>query len=105
METYSSARQRGSPARATSCRRWVSRLQSVWQEREGVESALRKAGFKVKDAGSATTGKDYPLKIWSLTVCVPVGVAIVHEGIRPETMANVFYELGLMQAYGRETVG
>ena len=72
--------------------------------RKRVAAALGKAGFKVTDAASVTTGKDYLLKIWSLAVCAPVGVAIVHEGIRTDTMANIFYELGLMQAYGRETV-
>ena len=69
-----------------------------------VTAALRRAGFGIVDAASATTGKDYLLKIWFLAVSCRVGVAIVHEGIRPETMANIFYELGLMQAYGRETV-
>ena len=72
--------------------------------RKRVDNAITKAGFSVKDASSATTGKDYLLKIWSIAASVPVGVAIVHEGIRSDTMANVFYELGLMHAYGRETV-
>lgn len=69
-----------------------------------VTAAVRRAGFKTVDAASVTTGKDYLLKIWALAVSCPIGVAIVHKGIRPETMANVFYELGWMQAYGRETV-
>jgi hypothetical protein len=72
--------------------------------RRRVNALLAERSFSVKDATSATTGKDYLLKIWSLAVCTPIGVAIVHDGIRPATMANVFYELGLMQAYGRETV-
>jgi hypothetical protein len=76
----------------------------VTKARQRVTIRLRNAGFGVVDAASATTGKDYLLKIWSMAVSCPVGVAIVHEGIRPETMANVFYELGLMHAYGRETV-
>lgn len=76
----------------------------VTKARQRVTSLLKTAGFSVVDAASVTTGKDYLLKIWLLTVTCPVGVAIVHDGIRPETMANVFYELGLMHAYGRETV-
>jgi hypothetical protein len=72
--------------------------------RKRVNTALDDAGFRIHDASSVTTGKDYLLKIWSLAVSTPVGIAIVHEGIRPDTMANVFYELGLMHAYGRETV-
>ncbi len=77
---------------------------TVGNARRRVASVLADVGFKSTDASTLTTGKDYLLKIWSLAVCSPVGVAVVHEGIRPETMANVFYELGLMQAYGRETV-
>jgi hypothetical protein len=69
-----------------------------------VTTILRAGNFATVDAASVTTGKDYLLKIWALAVSCPVGIAIVHEGIRPETMANVFYELGWMQAYGRETV-
>lgn len=69
-----------------------------------VTAALHRAKFSTLDAASATIGKDFLLKIWTLAVSCPVGIAIVHEGIRPETMANVFYELGWMQAYGRETV-
>ncbi|HEY0323376.1 MAG TPA: hypothetical protein VGC66_20635 [Pyrinomonadaceae bacterium] len=69
-----------------------------------VRSILRARSFGTVDSASVTTGKDYLLKIWALAVSCPVGIAIVHEGIRPETMANVFYELGWMHAYGRETV-
>lgn len=65
---------------------------------------MRAANFRTVDAASVTTGKDYLLKIWALAVSCPVGIAIVHEGIRPDTMANVFYELGWLHAYGRETV-
>lgn len=69
-----------------------------------VGALMRTAEIDVVDAASLTTGKDYLLKIWSLAVACPIGVALVHEGIRPATMANVFYELGWMQAYGRETL-
>jgi hypothetical protein len=76
----------------------------VLNAKRRVKTALRAAKFRTVDAASVTTGKDYLLKIWALAVSCPVGIAIVHKGIRPETMANVFYELGWMQAYGRETV-
>lgn len=69
-----------------------------------VAAALRRARFSIVDAASVTTGKDYLLKIWKLAISCPIGVAVIHEGIRPETMANIYYELGWMQAYGRETV-
>lgn len=65
-----------------------------------VRSAKRRLAVKLKqfrfrkiDASSATTGMDYLLKIWLFTVTCPVGIAIVHDGIRPETMANIYYEL------------
>jgi len=76
----------------------------VLSAKRKVAAALRRARFSIVDAASVTTGKDYLLKIWKLAVSCPIGVAVIHEGIRPETMANIYYELGWMQAYGRETV-
>src|SRR3977135_73555 len=62
--------------------------------------------FKIKliDADSVVTGKDFLLKIWNLLLAVPLGVAIVHEKMRTETLCNIFYELGVLQAYGKETL-
>ncbi len=76
----------------------------VVRAKRRIVSGLRRGGFEVVDAAGATTGKDYLLKIWSLAISCPIGIAIVHEGMRAETMANIYYELGWMQAYGRETV-
>jgi hypothetical protein len=76
----------------------------VLSAKRRVSTALRRARFSIIDAASVTTGKDYLLKIWKLALSCPIGIAIVHEGIRSETMANIFYELGWMQAYGKETV-
>lgn len=78
--------------------------QKVKAVRKQIESALARAGFAAVDATSVTTGRDYLLKIWNLLLGCPVGVAIVHEGITAATMANIYYELGMLQAYGRETV-
>jgi hypothetical protein len=72
--------------------------------RKQVNAALARGGFKAIDAGSSTTGHDYLLKIWNLLLGCPVGIAIVHEGISAATMANIYYELGMLQAYGRETL-
>ncbi len=72
--------------------------------RKTVGLVLRGAGFKAIDATNATTGRDYLDKIWNLILGCPVGIAIVHEGVDPDTMANIFYELGMLHAYGRETV-
>jgi hypothetical protein len=78
--------------------------EKVVRTRRRVSSLFRRAGYRVVDASSVTTGKDFLLKIWLLAAACPIGIAIVHKGISPETMANVYYELGWMQAYGRETV-
>ncbi len=76
----------------------------VLSAKRRVTAALRQVRFTTVDAASVTTGRDYLHKIWTLAVSCPVGIAVVHEGIRPETMANIYYELGWMHAYGRETV-
>ena len=76
----------------------------VVSAKKRISQALRRAKFSTVDAASVTTGKDFLLKIWRLAISCPVGIAVIHEGIRPDTMANVYYELGWMQAYGRETV-
>lgn len=76
----------------------------VTEIRESVDAILAEQSYTLVDADSLTTGKDFLLKIWQLVVSVPVGIAIVHEGIPPQTMANIFYELGWMQAYGKETI-
>lgn len=72
--------------------------------RKTVEGVFREAGFDVIDANSVTTGRDFLHKIWQIIVSVPVGVAIIPEGMAPLTLANVFYEIGLMQALGKETL-
>ena len=69
-----------------------------------IKSALTREKFGLVDAASVTTGRDYLHKLWQVSVSCPVGIALVHEGSRAETLSNIFYELGLMQAYGRETV-
>ncbi|HXU43927.1 MAG TPA: hypothetical protein VN783_00260 [Thermoanaerobaculia bacterium] len=76
----------------------------VGEIRQRVESVLGENGYELVDADSVTTGKDFLLKIWQLVLSTPVGIAIVHEGISSSTMSNIFYELGWMQAYGKETI-
>lgn len=77
---------------------------AVTRTRTQVKTGLAEVGFKLVDARSVATGHDYLAKIWDLLLACPVGVAIVHEGIAAESMANIYYELGMLQAYGRETV-
>ena len=72
--------------------------------RERVEAEFGGAGFDVVDANSFTTGRDFLHKIWEVIVAVPVGIALLHQDIAPKTLANIFYEIGLMQALGKETL-
>ncbi|GMR07575.1 MAG: hypothetical protein BMS9Abin26_0578 [Gammaproteobacteria bacterium] len=72
--------------------------------RKRVTDQLRKKNIKAIDADSIVTGKDFLDKIWRIIVTVPVGVAIIHEDMPPKTVANVFYELGMMDALGKRTV-
>jgi hypothetical protein len=72
--------------------------------RKSVTKILREFTYECIDANSMTTGKDFLLKIWNLAMGVPVGIAIIDETIKPQTMANIFYEMGWMQAHGKETI-
>lgn len=76
----------------------------VIEIRRTTAQILSEYSYSAIDADSLTTGKDFLLKIWQLALSVPLGIAIVHEGIAPSTIANLFYELGWMQAYGKETI-
>lgn len=76
----------------------------VGEIRTALKEVLREQSFTLIDADSAVTGRDFLLKIWELIIAVPVGIAVVHEEMRPTTIANIFYEMGLMQAYGKETL-
>lgn len=71
---------------------------------QAVKKCCRAAGFTVIDANSRVTGRDFLLKIWRLLASTPLAVGIVHEDIAPTTQANIFYELGVAQALGKETV-
>ncbi len=76
----------------------------VLRIRHSLTQILRSYGIEVIDAGSVVTGKDFLLKIWSLILAVPLGIAIISEGMRTDTLSNIFYELGALQAYGKETL-
>ena len=72
--------------------------------REHLARILKRHGLTDLDATSVVTGKDFLLKIWTLITSVPLGVAIIDETLSPETLCNIFYEIGLMQALGKEIV-
>ncbi|HYE57494.1 MAG TPA: hypothetical protein VD948_03265, partial [Rhodothermales bacterium] len=72
--------------------------------RTQIQRTLVRHDFELIDANRFTTGKDFLEKIWDLICSVPVGIAVLHEDMGARTTANIFYELGLMQAYGKETL-
>lgn len=60
--------------------------------------------YDIIDADSFTTGKDLFTKIWKCITSVPIGIAIIYKGISAKTLANIFMELGMLHAYGKETL-
>jgi len=56
------------------------------------------------DATHKVTGKDILMKIWRLIAATPISIAVCHESMKPGTLANIYYEIGLAQAMGKETV-
>lgn len=56
------------------------------------------------DASSIVTGRDFLFKIWKLILSVPLGIGIVDENMSPQTMSNIFYEIGVLHSYGKETL-
>ncbi len=72
--------------------------------RRTLEKYLKQKKLKTIDASSDIKGKDFLLKIWEMILSVPVGIAIISKELTPYTLANIFYEIGLLQAYGKETL-
>ena len=65
---------------------------------------LSNRNIKIIDANEVVTGKDFLLKIWHILLGVPLGIAIITKDMSQGTLANIFYEIGIMQAYGKETL-
>ena len=72
--------------------------------RASVLRVLKKYKIKEIDANSTMTGGDYMTKIWKQVFSCPIGIAIISEDISPGTIGNIFYELELMDSYGKETL-
>jgi len=72
--------------------------------RRALERQLRAKRIEPVDAESTVTGRDFLLKIWDLIVGCPLGISIVSADLPPSTVANIFYEIGLLQALGKETL-
>jgi len=76
----------------------------VVEIRESLRKILMPHGVALIDASSQVTGRDFLLKIWRLIASVPLAVGIIHKDMPTSTQSNIFYEIGIAQAMGKETV-
>lgn len=60
--------------------------------------------YQVIDANRRVTGRDFLLKIWKLIAATPLSIGVVHQEIPRDTQNNIYYELGIAQALGKETL-
>lgn len=72
--------------------------------RRTIKKYLTERRFKTIDASSEVTGKDFLAKIWTMIISVPLGIAVLDNDMSPQTLSNVFYEIGLLQALGKEII-
>jgi len=72
--------------------------------RVALTELCKHVNFEVIDASSRVTGRDFLLKIWKLIAACPLSIGICHEDIPDSTQANIYYELGVAQALGKETL-
>ena len=70
--------------------------------RRTVVKHLKNSQFEIIDASSKVTGRDFLLKIYHLILSVPLGIALISEKLDSRTVANIFYEIGILQALGKE---
>jgi len=76
----------------------------VAEIREAVTRLLNVAKYEVIDASSRVTGRDFLLKIWKLIASSPLSIGVCHEDIPDSTQSNIYYEFGVAQALGKETL-
>ena len=72
--------------------------------RDSVTNVCRAHEYDVVDANTTVTGRDFLLKIWKLIAETPLSIGVVQRNIPARTQANIFYELGVAQALGKETL-
>lgn len=76
----------------------------VDEMRRELRGVLDVHNFGLVDANSTITGRDFLTKIWNMLLAVPLAVAVVHKRMRQRTLWNVYYEIGVAQALGKETI-
>jgi len=72
--------------------------------RQRLSEFLEAHDYNEIDADSSLTGRDFLAKIWTMVFQVPIGIAIITRQTTRRSLANIFYEIGLLQAYGKETI-
>ena len=72
--------------------------------RNSLSKNIKRHNFYELDARKEIHGRDFLQKIWEMILSVPIGIAIISDDLSANTRANIFYELGLLQAYGKETI-
>ena len=72
--------------------------------RRSVSDLCGNGGYEVIDASARVTGRDFLLKIWAMIASTPLAVGVCHEEMPFSTQANIYYELGVAQALGKETL-
>lgn len=72
--------------------------------REDLCEELKKRKISELDANSSIKGKDFLSKIWRQVLGVPMGIAIITEDMKLSTISNIFYEVGVLNALGKETI-
>jgi hypothetical protein len=72
--------------------------------RQDIQRLLIANNFSLLDANSVRTGRDFLVKIWKMIVAVPLAIAVVHEGMPTRTQCNIYYEFGVAQTLGKETL-
>lgn len=77
---------------------------SVIEIRDALTKELNKRYINILDANSYITGKDFLNKIWKLILSVPMGIAIVSKEMKISTISNIFFEIGVLNALGKETI-
>lgn len=78
--------------------------QEVAEIRAFVTKLCVSENYKIIDASTEVTGRDFLLKIWKLIASSPISIGVCHEKIPPATLLNIYYELGVAQALGKETI-
>ena len=72
--------------------------------RDAMTTVCTQFNYFVIDASIRVTGRDFLLKIWRQIASVPLAIGVAHEDIPAMSQANIYYELGVAQALGKETV-